>query len=128
MDNGRLFFTFEGDREVRYLFEAQQIIDEPRWESCDLKGFYLDHSLEYYIGLAKAERRDTKSGKPEWCFKGKYDLKYKRPDFWQDKTVVYPVNQHNKKVYADWEAQRDIALDAQRKADEIAKQLTKGDN
>jgi hypothetical protein len=39
MDNGKLYFDFEGDKEVKYLFEAKNIIDEPKWENCDLKGF-----------------------------------------------------------------------------------------
>lgn len=123
--NGRLDFEFEGEeREVKYLFEAQQVIDEPRWEECDLQGFYLDHSLEYHIGLAKAIRKDTKSGRPDWRYKGKYDIDYKNPQtFREDTTKVYPVTKKTKNIYQDWKAQRDIALDETRKANDIALKL-----
>ena len=125
--NGRLAFEFEGEREVQYLFEAQRIIDEPKWEPCDLKGFYLDHSLEYHIGLATATRKDIKSGRPDWLYKGKYDLGYKRPQlFREDRTEVYTDNEHNREVYKRWQEQRQIAVEESRKADGIAKELTKG--
>lgn len=124
VENGRLLFEFEGDREVNYLFEAERIIDEPKWEPCDLKGFYLDHSLEYHIGLAKAERKDTKTGRPDWLYRGKYDLKYERSNSWtDDKTTVYPDNPYNREVYKRWEVQRERAVKAQREADDIAKEL-----
>lgn len=127
--NGYLNFNFEGEREVKYLFEAQKIIDEPRWEECNLTGFYLDHSLDYYIGLAKATRRDTKSGRPDWLYKGKYDMDYKHPNsFMEDATRVYPVNSETKQIYQDWRAQRDVAIAEQRKADSIAQKIKSFDD
>lgn len=129
IQSGRLNFDFEGEREVKYVFEAEQIIDEPRWEDCDLKGFYLDHMIEYHIGLAKATRRDIKSGRPDWLYKGKYDMGYKRPNsFREDKTTVYPVTERTKQIYSDWVAQRDIAVLEQRKADNIAAKLKEQTN
>lgn len=126
VNNGRLMFEFEGDREVAYLFEAERIIDEPRWEDCELEGFYLDYSLEYHIGLAKATRRDLKTGRPDWKYKGKYDVGYKQPQsFREDTTKVYPINIETQRIYDDWKAQRDYAVTELRKADDIARRLTK---
>lgn len=124
IQDGRLYFEFEGERNVNYLFEAKRIIDEPKWEDCDLKGFFLDHSLEYHIGLAKATKRDIKSGRPDWLYKGKYSMGYKKSDtFREDKTKVYPITAETKKLYNDWKAQRDVAVKEQQKADNIAQQL-----
>lgn len=127
--NGKLQFKFEGEREVRYLFEAQQIIDEPVWEDCDLQGFYLDHSLWYEIGLAKATRRNIKDGKPDWQYKGKYDTQYKTPNY-GDGATVYPLTEETKKIYIDWKEQNDIVYEERTKANKIAERikLTKGDN
>lgn len=127
IQNGRLSFNFEGEREVSYLFEAEQIIDEPRWEDCDLVGFYLDYSLDYSIGLAKAVRRDIKSGRPDWRYKGKYDLGYKAPQFRQDGATVYPVTPETKAVYEAWKVQVDIAQTEQGKANDIALRLKVAD-
>jgi len=122
--NGYLNFEFEGEREVKYLFEAEKIIDEPRWEKCDLKGFYLDHMIEYHIGLAKATRRDVKSGRPDWLYKGKYDVDYKRSQsFREDRTPVYPVTEQTKQIYESWKEERDKAQEQQRRADNVAAQL-----
>lgn len=124
VDNGKLYFDFESERETKYLFEAKQIIDEPKWEDCDLQGFYLDHSLDYYIGLAKATRRDIKSGRPDWLYKGRYNMDYKPKDSWrEDKTIVYPLNDETKTIYSKWKRQLDIAIAEQRKADNIAQSL-----
>lgn len=126
VQNGRLVFEFEGEREVNYLFEAKQIIDEPRWEACDLEGYYLDHSLDYHIGLAKATRRDIKSGRPDWKYKGKYDMGYKRSQgFRDDTTKVYPLNIDTHRIYQDWQKLRDEAQLKQRQADLAAQRLTK---
>ena len=123
-ENGKLYFSFEGQREVKYLFEAKQIIDEPKWEDCDLKGFYLDYSLDYYIGLAKANRKDVKSGRPDWKYKGRYSVDYRPMGSWQeDKTIVYPVNDKTKAIYQEWQTQRDVAIAEQRKAAKRNKQL-----
>lgn len=124
-NNGYLFFNFEGvDIETHYLFEAEKIIDNPRWEECDLKGFYLDYSLDYYIGKAIAKKRDTKTGRPYWMYKGRYDMDYKRQQSWrEDNTQVYPVNEETIQIYKEWEAQRTIANNEQYKTNQIAKKL-----
>lgn len=122
--DGYLYFEFEGDRKVKYFFEAQNIIDEPKWEPCDLKGFYIDHMLDSYIGLAMATRRNIKTGRPDWQYKGQYDLKYKSSSSWNDNTKVYPVTEHNKQVYKDWKEQWQLANQAKREANDIAQRLS----
>ena len=54
-ENARLMFSFEGqERETKYLFEAKEIIDEPRWGPCDLEGYWVAGVMKDYIGKAKA--------------------------------------------------------------------------
>ncbi len=112
-ENGYLTFKFEGkDREVKYLFEARKIIDEPVWEECDLEGYWVDRTFHNYIGIAKSIKMDRKSGKPYWQLKGQYDIKFKDPDSWRE-TIVYPRNDENSKIYIEWKEKRDIVLKAE---------------
>lgn len=107
-ENGKLHFNFEGkDREVKYLFEAKEIIDEPIWEVCDLHGYFIDGTFNNYIGKAIAKRRDMKTGLPDWLFMGKYDNEYKKQESWKS-TKVFPKNEANDKIFNQWEEQRDI--------------------
>lgn len=46
-ENSKLYFDFEGERVVSYLFEAHQIIDEPVWEDCDLEGYMNELDAMY---------------------------------------------------------------------------------
>lgn len=126
--NGRLFFEFEEqERNVQYLFEAEHIIDEPRWEDCDLKGLYLDNSfMEPYIGKAIASRRDLKTGRPDWMYKGRYDINYKKPDSWREDTrKVYAITEESIEVYKKWENDRALMNEATNVATKSAKELTK---
>lgn len=105
--SGRLCFTYE-DREydrVNYFFEAQEIIDEPRWDKCNLEGYFIDGTFNDYIGLAKATKKDIKSGKPYWLIKGQYDFEYKNPDHWREINVFLKTTQRDL-IYQEWVAQK----------------------
>lgn len=122
-ESGRLRFVFEGsEREVRYLFEAKQIIDEPIWEDCNLEGYFVDGTFSDYIGKARATRKDKKSGKPDWKFMGRYDRDYKDPQSW-DKQKVYPKNPINDKTYEEWDVQRNVIHDEGLKGKKIISSL-----
>ena len=122
-DNGRLLFDFEGEsREVKYLFEAKQIIDEPRWEDCQLEGYFVDGYIDRFIGKAKATRKDTKSGLPDWKIKGQYDLNYK-PTSFTDRMKIYARSKNLDAIYHRWEDQK-IKYDLElRKLNDIAKSI-----
>ena len=123
--NGRILFGFEGrEREVKYIFEARQIIDEPEWEECALKGFVIDGTFSDYIGLAKATRKDIKSGKPDWKFKNKYDMEFKSPDNWGRDRKVYLLNKENSAVYKEFEIQKEIVLKEEQKLKSIIEKLS----
>ena len=108
IENGRLYFNFENrDREVKYLFEAKEIIDEPVWEDCNLEGYFIDGTFNDYIGLAKAIKRDIKSGIPNWKIKGRYDTDFKFPNSWSD-VKVYLKNEETDKIYSKFLSQRNI--------------------
>jgi len=122
-DNGRLFFKFE-DREfeVKYLFEAKQIIDEPVWEECNLEGYFIDGTWDEYIGKAKALKKDKKSGIPYWLFKGKFDFEWKFPRSFENHKV-FPKNKINDEVYEEWITQSDKELTEHRKTLEVINKL-----
>jgi hypothetical protein len=112
-EDGYLLFTFEGrERMVKYLFEAYKIIDEPVWEPCDLDGYYIDGSFHNFIGIAKAIKKDKKSGKPYWQVLGQYDIKLKDPSIWQE-LIVYPKNEETDKIYLEWKEQRKLVSEAE---------------
>jgi hypothetical protein len=105
--NGRISFSFENrDLETKYVFEAQQIIDEPVWEPCDLKGYFVDGTFDDYIGKAIATRKNIKNGKPDWKYKRKYDMDYKYPNY-GDGEKVYLLTDENHKVYEEFLIQKD---------------------
>ena len=122
---GKILFSFEGnERVVKYVFEAREIIDEPQWEECNLEGYVIEGVFHDYIGTAIAKRIDIKSGEPYWKIKGEYDLEYKRPTFYSDsKLKVYPKNEHNTKIYKQFEEQRDVVNKEKRKLQDILKSL-----
>ena len=123
-ENGRILFGFEGsERECKYVFEARQIIDEPVWKECDLKGFSVDGTFHDYIGLAEAKRKNIKNGKPDWKFMGKYDMDFKSPNY-GDGGKVYLLNDKNSAVYKEFETQRDVVLKEERKLKEIINKLS----
>ena len=123
-ENGRILFNFEGsERECKYIFEARQIIDEPVWEQCDLKGFFIDGTFSDHIGLATATQKNIKNKRPDWKFKGRYDLEYKRLNYNNDGTKVYPLNKENSAIYKEWETQREILLKEERKLKNIITKL-----
>lgn len=106
--DGCIHFGFEGtERKTKYVFEAEQIIDEPIWEECDLKGYFVDGYIDKFIGLAKAKRKNIKTGEPEWFFRGQYDLEYKKPN-WNDHKKVFPKTKQNNDIYKKWQEQRDV--------------------
>ena len=122
--DGRLYFEFEGERQVKYIFEAEAIIDEPKWKKCSMVGLYLDYSLDYHIGTAKAERINIKTNRPDWKYKGKYDMSYRQPQsFGEDKTAVYPANAETKKIYQDWKTQHELAVTENNRANVFAVKL-----
>lgn len=125
-EDGRLVFEFEGDvRDAAYLFEAKRIIDEPHWEPCSLEGYWVDGVFNDYIGLAKAVRKDTKSGRPDWMLKGQYDTEFKSAGLgWRaDHEKVYPRTEERDAVYREWERQREIVSAEKSKAQSIIKKL-----
>jgi hypothetical protein len=79
--------------------------------------------LEYYIGKAKATKRDIKTGKPYWLTKGKYDLDYKNNRSYWRETKVYERTPERDKIYLEWKAQYDKANGEMRKADKIAETM-----
>ena len=123
-NNGKIHFDFEGQhRIVNYVFEAISIIDEPLWEKCDMKGYFVDGYIDKYIGLAKALRKNKKTGKPDWFIKGQYSLEYKKPNF--DEPKVFLKTKENDDVYKKWECQRDIYNQELRKLNDITNLLNK---
>lgn len=127
-NNAKLNFDFEGaEREVKYLFEAHDIIDEPRWESCNLEGYFIDGVFNDYIGKTKAEKKDLKSGQPYWKFQGQYDLEYKNPDDWR-KSKVYPKSEYNDQVYKNWKEQKDVVDLEKRKLNDVIKKLANNED
>ena len=96
--DAKLYFDF-GKREqiVKYLFEAQEIIDKPVWEECDLQGYFKDFTF-IYIGLARAKRKNIKTGNPDWEIKGKDDY-----GFEQSERHVFLKSPENEKIYNEWE-------------------------
>lgn len=126
VEDGRLVFNFEGiEREVKYLFEAKQVIDEPRWEPCEEEGYWLDGVMKEYIGVAKAERKDIKSGRPDWKLKGQYDSDYKSSGLgWRaNEERVYPRTKERDEIYRDWKKQREIVLAEEQKMKVIIRKL-----
>lgn len=122
-ETGKIIFGFEGvERTVKYVFEAMEIIDEPVWEDCNLDGYFVDGYVDKIIGLAKATRKDRKSGKPDWLLKGEYDLEYKRPS-WSEKTKVVLKSKQSDMIYENWKNQRNIYIRELSKLNEIASKL-----
>lgn len=122
-DNARIMFDFEGkQREVKYIFEAREIIDEPVWEKCDLRGFFIDGTFHDYIGLAKAVQLNIKDQKPRWLYKGKYDVDYKLPNFGGEK--VYLFSDHNAAIYKEFEIQKSVMSKEANKLQSIISKLT----
>jgi hypothetical protein len=122
-NNGRLLFEFENrEFEVKYLFEAKQIIDEPVWEECNLEGYFIDGTWDDYLGKAKALKKDIKSGIPYWLFKGKFDFEWKYPQSF-DKHRVFPKNKINDEIYNEWKIQADKEMTEHRKTIDIIKKL-----
>lgn len=121
--NSRLHFDFEEqERVVSYLFEAYSIIDEPRWETCNLRGFVVDGIFNDYIGLAKATKIDIKSGKPFWLIKDRYSMDYKQDNGLRE-VKVYPDTPNNRKVYNEWKAQNEIVKANEAKRKDIISKL-----
>ncbi len=105
--NGRILFSFEGkDLETKYVFEAHEIIDEPVWEECDLKGYFIDGTFDDFIGKVIAKRKNIKNKKPDWKYKGKYDMDYKYPTY-GDGEKVYLLTEENHNVYEEFLIQKD---------------------
>ena len=122
-DRGNINFEFEGtEQSVKYVFEAEQIIDTPVWEKCDLSGYYINICIDAYIGLARATRKDIKSGKPDWLIKGQYDIEYKRTN-WNDQPKIFPKTKENNEVYNQWENQRNVYHQELNKLNTIATRL-----
>ncbi len=123
-DDGRIVFEFESSkREVKYVFEAYQIIDEPVWEECDLKGVYADGYVDKYIGMAIAKRKNKKNGKPDWKLKGQYDLEY-REQRTIDNPKIFIANEANGVIYEKWKEQKEIYQRELRKLNDIVNQLS----
>lgn len=121
--DGRVYFNFEGEElNTKYVFEAERIIDEPIWEACDLKGYFIDGTFSDYIGKAVATRKDIKSGKPEWKYQGKYDVQPKIPNY-SDHPKVYLLTEKNSQTYGNFQVQREISLKEERKLKEIISKL-----
>lgn len=121
--DGMIYFEFEEtERKTKYIFEAENIIDEPVWENCKLEGFFIDGYVDNYIGFAKAERKDIKSGKPDWRYRGRYDIEYKRPTFLNPRKI-YLKNKHNDVIYEEWKKQKDVYISELNKLNDISNSL-----
>ena len=119
-DNGKLEFGFENvERAVRYLFEAKEIIDEPRWEECNEEGYYLDGYSDKYIGKAIAKRKDIKSGKYDWKVKGQYDIDYRYPKF-SDSFNIYKRTPERDQIYLNWQKEKAVYIAELSKLNKIA--------
>ena len=122
--DGRIYFNFEGEeRSTAYVFEAIRIIDEPRWEDCDLKGYFLDGYIDKFIGEAMATRRNIKTGKPDWLIKGQYNTKYKQLDHLNRDKQIYLKTPENDEIYRQWQTQREKYHQALRKLNDLATSL-----
>jgi len=120
--DGQIYFEFEGvERRVAYVFEAQRIIDEPVWEECELYGYFVDGYIDRYIGLARAVKKDIKSGRPYWLFKGQYDTDFKSQRF--DTHTVYLKTEENDRIYREWNDQRIVYQRELGKLNSITKKL-----
>lgn len=125
-DDGKIYFTFEGqDRRANYIFEAKNIIDEPRWEECALTGYFVDGYIDLFIGTAIATRKDKKNGSPDWLLRGQYDADYKKPQFSDREKTVFPKNDKNDQVYVEWKDQREVYYSELHKLNNIVKKLQK---
>ena len=122
-EDGCIYFNFEKqDRKTKYIFEAKQIIDEPIWEDCNLKGYFVDGYVDKFIGLAKAKRKNIKTNEPDWYFQGQYDQEYKKPNYSKE-IKVYPKNEENDDVYTQWKNQKVIYIQELHKLNNIIDKL-----
>lgn len=125
--NGKLHFKFEDiERQVNYLFEAQDIIDEPRFEDCDIDGYVPDGVFSDRLLKVHADKKDTKSGKPYFKYVTGYD-RGKTIDDWRTSKTVYPANAHNNKVFEDFIDQEIKVTSEKSKLSSIIKQLKRED-
>lgn len=122
-ENGNIYFNFEG-REylVKYVFEAEQIINEPRWINCNLEGYFVGGYIDKYIGFAKATKKDIKNKKPDWLIKGEYDTEFRKQKPFED-FIIYPKNKFNDDVYNKWEEQRKVYFIELKKLNNIVSEL-----
>lgn len=121
--DARIYFSFEGrELNTKYVFEAERIIDEPIWQECELFGYFVDGYSDKFIGLAKATRKNTKNGEPDWLFKGEYDLEFRRPNSY-DRHKVYLSSVENTKVYERWQEQRTTYIRELRSLNNITTEL-----
>ena len=123
--DGMIHFNFEDkERRTKYVFEAEAIIDEPVWKDCNLEGYFVDGYIDKFIGLARATKKDIKSGKPQWNYKGQYDMEYKQAVFNHD-FKVFPRNIENDRIYTEWKNQQDIYKETLKELNVITKGLNK---
>lgn len=123
-NNAKICFEFEEkEREVKYVFEAQEIIDEPVWKqlAC-VEGYFIDGYIDKFIGLARAYRQNIKNGGYDWKIKGQYDMEFKRPNF-NENPKVYLRTAKTDKIYKEWKEQREIYLKELRRLNDIADSL-----
>jgi len=121
--DGMIVFEFEGiERQTKYVFEAERIIDMPVWEDCELFGYFVDGYFDKFIGLTRALRRNIKNGEPEWYINGEYDTDYKKPSYSSD-IKVFPKTKENDEIYERWKSQRGIYHDELRKLNNIVERL-----
>jgi len=121
--NGMIVFNFEGnERETKYVFEAERIINMPVWEDCELYGYFVDGYPVEFIGLTKAIRRNIKNGEPEWYIMGQYDTDYEKPKY-SSNIKVFPKTKENDEMYERWGSQREIYFQERRKLNNIASSL-----
>lgn len=120
-NDGMVHFGFDGyERETKYVFEAEKIIDHPVWEECNMHGYFVDGFIDKYIGTAVATKRDIKTNTPRWSVKGQYDLSFKEI---HSQPKVFLKNEHNDRVYKEWSNQRGVYHRELRKLNEIVGNL-----
>ena len=123
--DGCIYFNFESkERKTKYVFEAEQIIDEPIWEDCQIEGYFIDGYTDRFIGLAKAKRKNIKTDEPDWYFKRQYDSEFKKLDSISE-IEVFPKTKENEVIYKQWENQREIYINELRKLNKITEDLNK---
>lgn len=113
--------TWEDERIYRII----QKIDEPLWETCDLS-YYGAQKGYNAINKIHASRRCVRTRKPEWKVVAVSSSDRHSNDIgqvWEDrwgKITIYPINEHNDKMFEKVKELSQEVTNMERLRDEIA--------